>query len=137
MKQIWITKAGRPEVLRLQDAPDPIPRSGELRIRVEAAGSICRHCGAHGGVSGCARHPYVPGYEVAGVVDALGWGVPDLQEGDKVFAATLWRYSDNLCAGQAGVQAIGVDECYGCSGAAGELFNSVHDAGGHGIGTAG
>ena len=38
MKQIWISKAGAPEVLRLQDGPDPIPRTGEVRLRVQAIG---------------------------------------------------------------------------------------------------
>src|SRR5437660_10124723 len=36
MKQIWITKAGGPEVLQIKHAPDPSPAAGEVRIRVEA-----------------------------------------------------------------------------------------------------
>ena len=38
MRQIWITKAGPPEVLQVKDAPDPEPKAGEVRIRVEASG---------------------------------------------------------------------------------------------------
>jgi NADPH:quinone reductase-like Zn-dependent oxidoreductase len=38
MRQIWITKAGPPEVLEVKDAPDPEPKAGEVRIRVEASG---------------------------------------------------------------------------------------------------
>ena len=38
MQQIWIPKAGPPEVLELREAPDPYPKAGEIRIRVEAAG---------------------------------------------------------------------------------------------------
>ena len=38
MRQIWITKAGPPEVLEVKEAPDPEPKSGEVRIRVEATG---------------------------------------------------------------------------------------------------
>ena len=38
MRQIWITKAGAPEVLAIRQAPDPEPGPGEARIRVEASG---------------------------------------------------------------------------------------------------
>jgi synaptic vesicle membrane protein VAT-1 len=38
VRQIWITKFGPPEVLTLKQAPDPEPRLGEVRIRVEASG---------------------------------------------------------------------------------------------------
>jgi NADPH:quinone reductase-like Zn-dependent oxidoreductase len=38
MRQIWITKAGPPEVLEVKEAPDSEPKSGEVRIRVEACG---------------------------------------------------------------------------------------------------
>jgi synaptic vesicle membrane protein VAT-1 len=38
MRQIWITKIGAPEVLEMKEAPDPEPKAGEVRIRVEASG---------------------------------------------------------------------------------------------------
>ena len=38
MRQIWIPRAGPPEVLEVREAPDPEPGPGEIRIRVEAAG---------------------------------------------------------------------------------------------------
>jgi NADPH:quinone reductase-like Zn-dependent oxidoreductase len=38
MRQIWITKAGGPEVLKIRQAPDPSRAAGEVRIRVEASG---------------------------------------------------------------------------------------------------
>lgn len=99
MKQIWITKPGRPDVLRLQDAPDPIPHSGEVRIRVEAVGiNFADILGRIGVYADAPDLPYVPGYEVAGVVDAISQGVPDLQEGDKVFAITRFGgYSNVVC----------------------------------------
>jgi len=40
MQQIWISKAGPPEVPELRAAPDPSPREGEVRIRVRAAGNV-------------------------------------------------------------------------------------------------
>ena len=38
VRQIWITRAGPPEVLRVKEAADPAPNTGEVRIRVEASG---------------------------------------------------------------------------------------------------
>ena len=38
MRQIWITKVGLPEVLEVKEAPDPEPKAGEVRIRVEPSG---------------------------------------------------------------------------------------------------
>lgn len=99
MKQIWISKAGPPEVLRLQEAVDPIPRNGEVRLRVEAAGvNFADVLGRMGVYPDAPKIPYVPGYEVAGVVDAIGQGVPNLKEGDHAFALTRFGgYSDVVC----------------------------------------
>lgn len=99
MKQIWIKKAGEPEVLQLEQAPDPIPRSGEIRIRVEACGvNFADILGRMGVYPDAPPIPYIPGYEVAGVVDLVGQGVPNFKEGDKVLAVTRFGgYSDVVC----------------------------------------
>jgi hypothetical protein len=36
MRQIWITRRGGPEVLQVREAADPVPKEGEVRIRVAA-----------------------------------------------------------------------------------------------------
>lgn len=99
MKQLLITKYGPPEVLSLREAPDPLPRNGEVRVRVEACGvNFADILGRMGLYRDAPAAPYVPGYEVAGVIDAVGQGVPDLREGDKVFAVTFFGgYSDTVC----------------------------------------
>ena len=99
MKQIWITKAGPPEVLALQEAPDPTARTGEVRIRVEASGvNFADILGRMGMYGDAPDIPYVPGYEVAGTIDQVGQGVTGLKEGDEVVAATRFGgYSDLLC----------------------------------------
>ncbi len=100
MKQIWVSKAGPPDVLQIQEAPDPTPHSGEIRIRVEASGiNFADIMGRMGIYPDAPSIPYVPGYEVAGIVDMVGQGVPDFREGDKVFAVTRFGgYSDVVCA---------------------------------------
>jgi len=99
MKQIWISKNGPPEVLRLQEMPDPIPRSGEVRLRVQAAGvNYVDVTGRLGIYPDAPRAPYVPGFEVAGVIDVIGQGVPNLKEGDTAVALTRFGgYSDVVC----------------------------------------
>ncbi len=99
MQQIWVTKHGAPHVLKQEESPDPIPRNGELRIRVESAGVSFKDLEARMGRWGqYPNPPFVPGFEVAGTVDIVGQGVPDFQEGDPVFALTHFGgYTDTIC----------------------------------------
>ncbi|MDX1688712.1 MAG: medium chain dehydrogenase/reductase family protein [Candidatus Promineifilaceae bacterium] len=99
MKQIWITRAGPPEVLEVREAAAPTARTGEVRIQVEAAGvNFADVLGRMGVYPDAPDIPYVPGYEVAGVVDAVAQGVPDLKEGDAVLALTRFGgYADHVC----------------------------------------
>ena len=72
MRQIWISKAGPPEMLVLKEAPDRNPRAGEARIRVEASGvNFADVMGRMGLYPDLPRIPVVPGYEVAGRVDSV------------------------------------------------------------------
>ena len=81
MRQVWISKAGPPEVLELKEAHDPQPAAGELRIRVEASGiNFADIMGRLGLYPDLPRIPVVPGYEVAGRVDAAGGGANDVSQ---------------------------------------------------------
>jgi synaptic vesicle membrane protein VAT-1 len=99
MKQVWITRAGPPEVLAVREGPDPAPRSGEVRVRVEAVGvNFADILGRQGVYPDAPTIPYVPGYEVAGVIDSVGQGVAGLKEGDPVIALSHFNgYSDVVC----------------------------------------
>jgi NADPH:quinone reductase-like Zn-dependent oxidoreductase len=99
MRQVWILRHGLPNVLQLREAPDPIPSAGEVRVRVEACGvGFADVMGRMGLDLQAPRPPYVPGFEIAGRVDLVGQGVPDLQEGDAVFGFSRFHgYSDVVC----------------------------------------
>src|SRR5205807_4951299 len=99
MRQIWISKAGPPEVLVVKEAPDPQPISGEVRIHVEASGvNFADIMGRLGVYPDLPRIPCVPGYEVAGRVDAVGVGVDADWTGQDVFALTRFGgYADMVC----------------------------------------
>jgi NADPH:quinone reductase-like Zn-dependent oxidoreductase len=103
MRQIWISKAGPPEVLQVREAPDPHPAAGEMRIRVEASGvNFADIMGRLGFYPDLPRMPVVPGYEVAGRVDAVGAGVDSRSVGRDVFALTRFGgYADVVCVPEA------------------------------------
>jgi NADPH:quinone reductase-like Zn-dependent oxidoreductase len=99
MRQVWITKAGAPEVLQVKEAPDPVPSAGQVRVRVEATGvnfaDIMGRLGLYPDLPGI---PAVVGYEVGGRVDAVGDGVDSAWVGRDVFAMTRFGgYSDVVC----------------------------------------
>ncbi len=98
MKQVYITGYGGPEKLQLREAPDPLPQAGELRIRVRASGINFADILARKGLYPDApKLPCVVGYEVSGVVDAVGPGVDDHWQGREVFALTRFGgYADTV-----------------------------------------
>lgn len=89
MRNIVITRHGGPEVLQIREARDPFPGLNEVRIAVEAIGVNFADILLREGVYPDApRLPAVIGYEVAGVIDAVGAGVQERHLGDRVFALT-------------------------------------------------
>jgi len=99
MRQIWIPKAGAPEVLELREARDPTPGAGEVRVRVEAAGvNFADIMGRMGMYPDLPKLPVVVGYEVAGRVDAVGRDCYPDWVGRSVLAMTRFGgYSDVVC----------------------------------------
>lgn len=98
MRQMVIARHGPPDVFELRDAAEPVPRDGEVRIRVRAAGVNFADVLARIGVYPDAPPPpVVVGYEVAGVVDAMGGGVSNPHTGDRVVALTRFGgYADTV-----------------------------------------
>lgn len=89
MRAVVITKHGPPEVLQVQERPDPIAGPGEIRIAVKAAGINFADLLARTGMYPDApKTPSVVGYEVAGTVESLGEGVTEYQVGDRVIGGT-------------------------------------------------
>lgn len=83
-------------MFELRESPDPAPGDGQVRIRVRAAGINFADILARIGLYPDApKPPVVVGYEVAGVVDAVGTGVTSPQPGDRVVALTRFGgYAD-------------------------------------------
>lgn len=86
MKAIRVSAHGAPEVLEYVDLPDPQPQSGQVLVRVHAAGVNPVDTYIRAGTQGYgAPLPYTPGLDAAGVVEAAGNGVTRVRPGDRVY----------------------------------------------------
>ena len=91
MKRVVVDHYGGPEVLRVVEADDPRPATGEVRVRVLAAGVSFTDAQLRAGTYiGVPKPPFTPGYELVGVVEELGPGCSRLREGDCIGALTVW-----------------------------------------------
>src|SRR5215208_569834 len=92
MRAVVITGHGPPEVLQVQERPDPPVGRGDVRVAVKAAGINFADTMARIGMYPDApKLPCVVGYEVAGEVESVGEGVEDHAVGDRVLAATRFN----------------------------------------------
>ena len=90
-RAIMATKAGGVEALTCVELPVEEPGAGQLRVRVRAAGVGATDLMVLGGNYRYApKLPVVPGYEVAGAVDAVGPGVTGFAVGQRVAALTVY-----------------------------------------------
>jgi NADPH:quinone reductase-like Zn-dependent oxidoreductase len=87
MKAIRFHEPGGPEVLRLEDLPRPVPKAGEVLVKVHAAGvnPVDWKLRQNGGKGFGPPLPQVPGFDIAGVVSAVGADVKRFAVGDAVF----------------------------------------------------
>jgi NADPH:quinone reductase-like Zn-dependent oxidoreductase len=91
MRVVEISKHGGPEVLKVQERPDPPLGRGEVRIEVAAAGINFADVMARMGIYPDApKPPCVVGYEVAGTILELGEGVESFTSGQRVIASTMF-----------------------------------------------
>lgn len=90
MKAMRAPQFGGPELLRLEETPDPQLKDGHILIRVKATGinpaDLVRLSGRY---PQTLPLPYIPGTDVAGEVEAVGTGVTHLKIGDRVFGRSL------------------------------------------------
>ncbi|MBM4259234.1 MAG: zinc-binding dehydrogenase [Deltaproteobacteria bacterium] len=98
MKAMRAQQFGGPEQLRLEDAPEPQPQTGQAMIRVRAAGINPADLVRLSGRLGNLPLPYIPGTDVCGEVEAIGAGVTHLKKGDRVFGRALTGgYAEKTC----------------------------------------
>jgi NADPH:quinone reductase len=100
MKAIAISVPGAPDVLQLQERLTPAPRSGEVLVKVCAAGinrpDVAQRRGHYPPPADAS--PDIPGLEISGIVEQLGKSCTTLKVGDKICAiVTGWGYAEYCC----------------------------------------
>lgn len=125
MKAICYKQYGGPEVLKIQEIPKPVPKKGEVRVRVHSstvtAGSVIARRGSHPDFkvfTPLIRLMFgvwkprntVTGYEFSGTIDAIGQGVIGYAIGDRVFGTSTGlkqgSYAEYLCVPLAWKQGV-------------------------------
>lgn len=90
-RAVMLTKKGGPEALQIVDLPIEPPGPGQLRVRVRATGvGSTDLMMLAGNYSYAPKIPFVPGYEVSGVIEAIGAGVTGFEVGERVAALTVY-----------------------------------------------
>ena len=131
MRAIVIKRPGGPEVLTLEEAPDPKPGKGEVRVRIKAAGvnraDVVQRMGHYPSPADSPQD--IPGLEFAGVIDELGEGVDNFTIGDKVFGiAGGGTYADFVILHARCVARMPVNLSFVEAAAVPEVFITAYDA---------
>jgi NADPH:quinone reductase-like Zn-dependent oxidoreductase len=113
VRAVVCTRWGPPEVLQVAEVERPVPRKGEVRIRIFATAVTVSECVARGlraplryrilarlllGWRGPRRPIF--GLVLAGEVDSVGRNVTSFQPGDQVFGMSRWKagtYAEYVC----------------------------------------
>ena len=98
MRAIIVHAFGGPEVLGLENVPDPAAGPGEVVVAVRAAGVNPVEAYVRAGTYGPRAFPFTPGTDAAGVVEAVGRGVltPPVGARVYVFGAAKGTYAERV-----------------------------------------
>lgn len=88
MKAIRVHSFGDPDVMQIEDLPDPTPGPGQVLVDVQAVGvNPVETYIRSGAYPRRPDLPYTPGTDAAGIVLAVGQGVPGVSPGDRVYTS--------------------------------------------------
>ena len=85
MKAIRIHDFGGPEVLKVEQAPDPQPGPGQVVVRAKAIGVNPVDAYIRSGLYGDRSFPFTPGFDAAGTIESVGPDVTSFKAGDRVY----------------------------------------------------
>jgi NADPH:quinone reductase-like Zn-dependent oxidoreductase len=134
MKALLARAYGPLDQLEIGEAPQPAPGPGQLLVRVEAAAVNPIDVALVTGRLQAelpVRHPFVPGVDVSGVVEAVGEGVTGFAVGDAVIAwngvpsGAFAEYTLVPANGSAAVRPAGLDARHGAALPTGALTASA------------
>lgn len=99
MRAVVLTRYGGPEMLRITEVPTPVPRPGEVRVKIGVIGiNFAEVLSRRGMYRWAPRLPYILGMEASGEIDAIGDGVTTHKPGDLVLVGTQYgTYAEYVC----------------------------------------
>lgn len=108
MKSIWIQSKGGVEKLQLRETEKPSVKPDEVLVQVKAFGLNFADVLARLGMYPDAPpFPFIPGYEISGIVEKVGEAVSTLKQGDKVLALTSFGgYAEYAVASELATRKI-------------------------------
>jgi putative PIG3 family NAD(P)H quinone oxidoreductase len=132
MKAVVITKAGGPEVLQMQEVPDPVPGPEDLLVRVHAAAlNRADLLQRQGGYPQPGPKPAfeIPGLEYAGEVIASGARVEGFAVGDRVMGLLAGGgYAEQVTTHFRLAMKVPANLSWHEAGATPEVYITAHDA---------
>lgn len=131
MKAVVLRTLGEPDVLKLEDAPDPQPDAGEVVVRLRAAALNRRDVWIRTGRYAGIKLPLILGSDGAGEVAETGAGVDPGWRGRRVLIDPAFNWGDDERAQSSSFQILGLPR----DGTYAELVkvpaDHVHDIPGH------
>ena len=109
MKAIRVHEFGPPEVMRIEEIPDPSPGPGQVLVRIRAVGVNPVETYIRSGAY--ARRPalpYTPGNDAGGIVEAVGNGVLGVAAGVRVYTSetVTGAYAELALCNAAGIHPL-------------------------------
>lgn len=88
MNATRVHEFGNPEVMKLEEVDAPKPGTGQVLVKVQAAGANPVDCYIRSGLYPLKPAlPFTPGMDAAGIVESVGEGVTRMKPGDRVYVA--------------------------------------------------
>jgi NADPH:quinone reductase len=132
MKAIIVHEFGGPEVLKLENVPDPVAADGQIVVRLRAAGvnpvDGYIRTGTH---AVKPKLPYSPGSDGAGEVESVGAGVTGVAVGDRVYVAapgSSGTYAEKVLCAASQVYALPADTSFSQGAALGVPYATAYRA---------
>jgi NADPH2:quinone reductase len=130
MKAIRVHDVGGPEVLKLQEVPDPRPGPGQVVVRAQAVGVNPVDTYVRSGRYGQKVFPYTPGADAAGTIEAVGEGVRRFRPGNRVYVAgtVTGSYAEKILCNESQNHPLPAHVSYAQGAALGVPYATAHRA---------
>jgi NADPH2:quinone reductase len=130
MKAIRVHNFGEPDVLKLEDVPEPAPAAGQVVVDVRSIGVNPVDTYIRAGKYGPRPFPFTPGFDAAGVVESVGDGVTTVKRGDRVYVSRTisGAYAEKTLVDQANVYPLPANVDFDQGAALGVPYGTAYRA---------